>query len=252
MKYLNDDILPLVAEGSLSPRELALLELYHLQPTASIVSIMQYYGWNRRIAKYTSYLLHRKGYVIKSQGKRLINEQRLHAKTKKGTTFVPPEFISLFSEYFSNEKHQGLKNYLLYKCNLPPEYADDILQTTYLKAIQRNKSFEIGTNFNAWLWQIMKNTMYDYLEEQKKQRPCSDMDIYPSEKKETCPELPLHLLDVLPDELRIALHYSLHGLSVADIAILMDIPQGTVKSRVHRAKKIMQEKLKDKLATIQD
>lgn len=252
MKYLSDEILPLVADNKISPRELALLELYNLQPTTTIVSMMEYFGWSRRIAKYTSYLLHRRGFVSKCNGQRQINHARISTKIKKGTRFVPPGFILLFSEYFSKENHVGLKNYLIFKCNLPPESAEDILQTTYLKAIERHSSFQPETNFNAWIFRIMKNTMIDYVNDAKKQTPTYDMDIYPdTTEHEEHPALSLDLLKMLPDELGHALNFSLHGLSVADISILMGVPEGTVKSRVHRAKKILKEKLQDRLATIQ-
>lgn len=139
--------------------------------------------------------------------------------------------------------------------------AEDLVQEAVLKAYRGWDRFEIGTNSRAWLMTILRNTFINQFRRQKS-RP-TDVDFekvaerhHPHALYEADPEGRIfdHIIDdqviaaidALPDEFRVAVVLSdLEGLSYQEVAELMDIPVGTVKSRLFRARKRLQEQLYD-------
>ncbi len=144
--------------------------------------------------------------------------------------------------------------------------AEDLVQETMLKAYRYIDRYEPGTNARAWLSRILTNTFYNR-HRAKKSRPevlVSD-DIYVLEERtEARPEHPLDVeIDdetelyrkMFTDEVRRALeslaeHYrvvvllaDLQELAYKEIAEILDIPIGTVMSRLHRGRKELRERL---------
>src|SRR5688500_9621881 len=147
-----------------------------------------------------------------------------------------------------------------------PSDAEDLVQETYLKAYRRFESFTEGTNLKAWLYRILTNTFinryrakkrrpdetdlddvedfYLYrrlggLEEARASRSAEDelMDFFTeTEVKEA--------LESLPEQFRLAvLLADVEGFSYKEIAEILDIPIGTVMSRLHRGRKALQKRL---------
>jgi RNA polymerase sigma-70 factor, ECF subfamily len=144
--------------------------------------------------------------------------------------------------------------------------AEDLAQETFLRAHRFWHTYEGGTNAKSWLFTICRNT---YLHERdrartQRERPAADLDPRTEElasaaafrdsakspEREFFDELiddeVVEAIDDLPEEFREVLVLSdLGDLKYAEIAELLDIPVGTMKSRLFRARKLLQERLRD-------
>lgn len=142
--------------------------------------------------------------------------------------------------------------------------ARDLLQETYLKAYRFWDKYEKGTNIRAWLFRIMKNSYINrYRKETKEPDKVDYADIenfYNAIRAESTDsnDLQEHLygnllgdevtkaLQSLPDDFRTVVILSdIEGLTYEEIAEFVDCPIGTVRSRLHRGRKLLQEKLYD-------
>jgi RNA polymerase sigma-70 factor (ECF subfamily) len=121
-----------------------------------------------------------------------------------------------------------------------PADAEDVVQETYLKAYRAYASFQEGTNLKAWLYRILTNT---YINKYRKaqRRPnevelgeLQDLYLYKrlGEQSGATESAEITALDSFVDE-----------DIVAAIAEMLDIPIGTVMSRLHRGRKALQRKL---------
>src|SRR5688500_7675592 len=149
-----------------------------------------------------------------------------------------------------------------------PADAEDLVQETYLKAYRGFGSFEQGTNLKAWLYRILTNTFinryraakrrpdetdlddvedfYLYrrlggLEEARAGRSAEDemMEFFSEEEVKAA-------VEALPEQFRMAvLLADVEGFSYKEIASILDIPIGTVMSRLHRGRKALQRRLYD-------
>ena len=152
---------------------------------------------------------------------------------------------------------------LLYRVALrysrEPARAEDLVQDTLLKAFRSWDKFQPGTSARAWLLAIMRNTFINIYRREKREPITLDlerMDLQPStsEAEDNDPEGAffdqivderiLRALDALPLDFREVLVLSdVEGLPYAEISQALDIPAGTVKSRLFRARKLMQKDL---------
>ena len=144
--------------------------------------------------------------------------------------------------------------------------AEDLVQDTFLRAHRFWHTYERGTNVKSWLFTICRNT---YLGEKKVMReqreiPAADFDAR-AESLSTAtafadpPENPEHeffdallddevvrAIDGLPDEFReVVVLSDLGDLKYREVSEVLDLPVGTVKSRLFRGRKILQEQLRD-------
>jgi len=140
--------------------------------------------------------------------------------------------------------------------------ADDLIQETYLRAFRFFNKFEKGTNCKAWLFRIMKNLFInDYRKSQKQPGKVDYAEIenfYESIKSDKLDTNDLQekvFSNLLDDDLTNALNSlqddfktvvilcDLEGLSYEEIAEFVQCPIGTVRSRLHRGRKLLQQKL---------
>jgi RNA polymerase sigma-70 factor, ECF subfamily len=140
-----------------------------------------------------------------------------------------------------------------------PTLAEDLVQDTMLKAYRSWRQYRSGTNAKGWLLTILRNTFInDY--RRRKHEPIA-MDVEAAEPRalyrsiqETDPEgaffsqivddKVLEAVDSLPTEFREVLALSdIEGMSYAEIAETLQIPVGTVKSRLFRARRHLQADL---------
>ncbi len=147
-----------------------------------------------------------------------------------------------------------------------PTNAEDLLQETMVKAFKAFDQFEQGTNIRAWLYKIMNNTninanvkagkalgktALDDLEDwqigsaesvtsvSSRSAEAEAIDAMPSETVKKA------LLE-LPDKWRMIVYYRIvDGLSYSEIAQVLDIPEGSVMSGLHRGKKMLKILLLD-------
>jgi len=140
--------------------------------------------------------------------------------------------------------------------------AYDLVQETYLKAFRFFDKFEKGTNCKAWLFRIMKNTyINDYRKRSKQPEKVDYNDVenfYEEIKASFVNNNHLEeeiFKDLLGDEITEAIASltedfktvivlcDLEGFSYQEIAEITNAPIGTVRSRLHRARKILFAKL---------
>ncbi len=139
--------------------------------------------------------------------------------------------------------------------------AADLVQETYLRAYKSFDSFAEGTNIKAWLYRIMKNTHLNM--ERKKSNSPKVVEIDANEEPGKQPvepaasarssgdfldsltshEMEAALKELQPDHLEALLLIELEGFTYKEAAEILDIPEGTVMSRISRARKKLSEVL---------
>ncbi len=149
-----------------------------------------------------------------------------------------------------------------YRMTRNSEDAEDLVQETYLKAYRYYDKFEEGTNFKAWLFKIMKNTFINNYRRQQQVPPQSDFAeieesfetqvSHESSSQIKSPEEELlenvldedvqHALDSLPADYRmVVLLADLEGFSYKEIAEILEVPVGTVMSRLYRGRRLLEK-----------
>jgi RNA polymerase sigma-70 factor, ECF subfamily len=155
-----------------------------------------------------------------------------------------------------------LYNYGLYLTG-DREEANDLLQETYLKAFRFFDKFEPGTNAKAWLYRIMRNT---FINEYRRVKRLPDLVQYDEqisayqmlprdeEKTELRKQINGELFEdeiagaiaSLPEKFKsVIVLRDVEDLPYEEIADALEIPVGTVRSRLHRARAILFAKLRD-------
>lgn len=144
--------------------------------------------------------------------------------------------------------------------------AEDLVQETFLKAFKAFDQFEPGTNCKAWLFRILTNTFINKYRRRVKEREILEGSerttaqhylVHPPSKRPSLdPENSfadrflsdevLNALEQVPTDFRqVVILSDIHGFSYKDIAEMIDIPVGTVMSRLFRGRRILQEQLFD-------
>lgn len=150
-----------------------------------------------------------------------------------------------------------------YRLTFDEDDAKDLVQDTYLKAYRFINSFEQGTNAKAWLFRILKNSFINEYRKKSKQPTKVDYQevetYYNSDDVDYQSTTDLRaesIKDMLGDEISNALNSlavdfrtviilcDLEGFTYEEMAKILDIPIGTVRSRLHRARNLLKEKLK--------
>jgi RNA polymerase sigma-70 factor, ECF subfamily len=150
-----------------------------------------------------------------------------------------------------------------------PADAEDLVQETYLKAYRGFGGFEEGTNLKAWLFRILTNTYINrYRQQQRRPDESTDVDdiedfylyrrlggVEQSKLSQSAEDQLFELftddevkaaLESLPETFRMAvLLADVEGFAYKEIAEILDIPIGTVMSRLHRGRKALQKALYD-------
>jgi len=135
--------------------------------------------------------------------------------------------------------------------------AEDLVQETYLKAFRNFASFEPGTNFRAWMFRILRNTFYSSrtsLESRMTVQLCGDEESpwlladIPDQESLVIEKSSIaairHAIEQLPVTHReVMLLCDVEGLSYREIAEELQIPMGTVMSRLARARDVVRRTL---------
>ncbi|MGB3466835.1 MAG: sigma-70 family RNA polymerase sigma factor [Cyclobacteriaceae bacterium] len=149
-----------------------------------------------------------------------------------------------------------------YKLTFDEDDSKDLVQDTYMKAFRFINSFQKGTNSKAWLFRILKNSFINDFRKKSKQPVKVDYqeveNYYNSDNVDESKTVDLRvetLKDMMGDEVTIALNSlpidfrtviilcDLEGFTYEEMAKILDIPIGTVRSRLHRARNLLKQKL---------
>lgn len=164
-----------------------------------------------------------------------------------------------------------------YRLTYDEDRAKDLVQDTFVKAFRFYASFEKGTNAKAWLLRILKNTFindyrkkakepfkYDYNEiEERYNADEAKVGATNSLVQQESNKLSTDLInDMMGDEMMLAMNSlqedfrqiiilcDLEDMKYEEIAEILEIPVGTVRSRLHRARNALKEKIKEYAKTL--
>jgi RNA polymerase sigma-70 factor, ECF subfamily len=190
------------------------------------------------------------------------NEDEFLEEEEEG--YLSEEEIARLTEEFKRDAlpHIGILRNYAHKMTGNELDADDLLQETYLRAFRFFHKFEKGTNCKAWLFRIMKNLFINnYRKNQKSPGKVDYEEIenffenIKSEKLDSSDLQEKVFANLLDDQVTLALNSlqddfktviilcDLEGLSYEEIAEFVQCPIGTVRSRLHRARKLLAQKL---------
>ena len=153
-----------------------------------------------------------------------------------------------------------------YRMSGNPADAEDLVQETYLRAFRSLHQFRAGTNLRAWLFKILTNAFINEYRKRSRQPRSTSLDdvedyylythlldsgIQPSASRPEEEVLAsitdddvVRALEALSEEFReVVLLADVEGFSYREIAEIMDIPVGTVMSRLHRARRRLHQSL---------
>ena len=157
-----------------------------------------------------------------------------------------------------------------YRLTVDEDEAKDLVQDTYLKAFRFITSFQKGTNAKAWLFRILKNSFInDYRKKSKEPAKVDYQEVetfYNSDEADadniTVDLRVESVQEMIGDEVATALNSlavdfrtviilcDIEGFTYEEMAKILDIPIGTVRSRLHRARNLLKEKLKSYAKTM--
>lgn len=136
------------------------------------------------------------------------------------------------------------------------DLAEDLMQDTLMKAIENQEKFEEGTNLRGWLLTICRNEYFSKIRRHK--RVCEDPDGIMSARVQSnedqlgaliAKDAISHII-MLPTALQRALMAAASGMTIEEMAECLSVPDGTVKSRVHRARMALSELIGEPLMAL--
>jgi RNA polymerase sigma-70 factor (ECF subfamily) len=155
----------------------------------------------------------------------------------------------------------ALYNFAIRLANDPND-AEDLVQDTIVKAYRFFASYERGTNAKAWLFRILKNSYINNYRKQSKQPFQVDYDEIStyyesvrSERSDTTDMEQIMYRELLDDEVTRALNKlpedfrtvvllcDIEGFTYEEIANMLDVPIGTIRSRLHRGRNLLRTSL---------
>ncbi|WP_020535934.1 RNA polymerase sigma factor [Lewinella cohaerens] len=133
--------------------------------------------------------------------------------------------------------------------------AEDLFQDTVYKAMRYRHLYQPKTNLQAWLMTIMRNTFINEWRKRKRKQQAAELQIpgvtltqtsatrNDGESKVTMQEL-MKSMDQLEEGLSKPFLMAFRGYKYEEIASEMDLPLGTIKSRIHQARKLLKTSIK--------
>ena len=161
------------------------------------------------------------------------------------------------------ERHQTAIFHIVYKIVRDKETANDLVQETFMKAFTSLASYRSEYRFSTWLYKIAANSSIDFLRKKRikalsldrtindesgsREMDVPDYSYHPErdlERKEQRFSIE-EAISSLPDKYReVIIYRHQDDKSYEEIADLLDIPLGTVKARIFRARELLKKKLK--------
>jgi RNA polymerase sigma-70 factor (ECF subfamily) len=174
-------------------------------------------------------------------------DHRLFRQVKEGDMVAFNRLVKKYKDRLMNVIGRMVKS---------QEEAEDIVQETFLRVYQHRDSFDFKHCFSTWLYTIALNLARNELRKNKKYK---FFDIFDLQNKEVEvaveAKIPSNIgndlkkaIEELPEKYKMAfLLRDIEEMAYEEVARVLSVPLGTVKSRVNRARSILREKLKPRL-----
>ncbi|MFQ5499945.1 MAG: RNA polymerase sigma factor [Candidatus Zixiibacteriota bacterium] len=164
------------------------------------------------------------------------------------------------------DRHKSSVYYIVFKIVRNEETANDLVQETFMKAFASLASYRSDYKFSTWLYKIAANSSIDHLRKKRIKALSLDREFETRDgsKEIEVPDYSFHperdlvrkeqsvsierAIQSLPDKYRAVIVFRhKDDKSYEEIADLLDIPVGTVKARIFRARELLKKKLKSML-----
>ena len=123
---------------------------------------------------------------------------------------------------------------------------EDAMSAAILRAYENRGKLKKRESFRAWFLQILRHEAYNLLRKQRRLTPVEELPEAPAPEGDAAGRLDLQAaLDQLTEDQRTALLLQQEGYDLAEIGQALDVPVGTVKSRISRAKKTLRAILEE-------
>ena len=123
---------------------------------------------------------------------------------------------------------------------------EDAMSAAILRAYENRGKLKKRESFRAWFLQILRHEAYNLLRKQRRLTPVEELPEAPAPEGDDAGRLDLQAaLDQLTEDQRTALLLQQEGYDLAEIGQALDVPVGTVKSRISRAKKTLRAILEE-------
>lgn len=141
------------------------------------------------------------------------------------------------SIYFETENSVYLSIYLIIKNK---QTIEDLMQDTYMKAIEKMSTYELGTNFKAWISRIARNTAINHYNKYKRISILDDSNVV-FESEDASPKLKYYLSFLESNEKDVVIYHLILKMKFKEISKILDIPLSTAfqiyKKALKRIKK---------------
>lgn len=126
---------------------------------------------------------------------------------------------------------------------------EDAMSAAILSAYENRRKLKKRDSFRAWFLQILRNESFSILRERRRVTQTEEWPSVPAPEADTATALDLRAAVLrLPETQRNALFLQQEGYALDEIAVIMDTPVGTVKSRLARAKDTLRTLLEESYA----
>ena len=124
--------------------------------------------------------------------------------------------------------------------------SEDAMSQAVLRAFENRGKLKKRESFRAWFLQILRHEAYNLLRKQRRLTPVEELPEAPAPEGDDAGRLDLQAaLDQLTEDQRTALLLQQEGYDLAEIGQALDVPVGTVKSRISRAKRTLRTLLEE-------
>lgn len=190
------------------------------------------------------------------------------SKPEKTSDQIDKEFVARVQQGDKSAYNHLVRKYqhkiiqLVNRYVKDPSEAQDVTQEAFIKAYRALGNFRGDSAFYTWLYRIAINTAKNYLVSRARRHSEQEVDVQDAEQFENTPQLKgldtpeqqllndeiiaaiKTAIDKLPEDMRTAIMLrEFEGMSYEDIALTMNCPVGTVRSRIFRAREAIDSKL---------
>jgi len=157
---------------------------------------------------------------------------------------------------FFEEYHPKMKKFALRFFHGDYPQAEDAAAETFYRVLHAADTFQDGKKINPWMYSIARNVCRDLYKKEKKHRRVEEVveervqeftepKMITAEDHDLEQQIHLVIENTLPEQFKEVLYLAVQKYSYTEIAQQLDIPRGTVMSRLHRARHYLQPMKED-------